>query len=589
LKIKFNAMSFFKSYLATLLAIFTSFFIGIIMLVALVGISASSEGGVPAIEDDSVLSLDLGLPISDYAPAGEDDPLTELLGNPQLSLESILMAIDQAAQDDRIQGISIKDPFALGGWSQVRDIRLALERFRLSGKPVWAYADIYTQKDYYLSSVADSVYLSPVGVLDVKGLAAEVLYYKGFQQKTGLKMEVIRHGKYKSAVEPYLEDQMSEANRSQLSTLLHQLWRTISQEIAQGRGVALEKVNDWATNVSGRTPEKALDAGMIDGLLYADQYDQKWADLTGEDGVEYTSLSRYIRYAQSQRNLKSTDQIAVVYAQGEIMPGPGNQQYIGTQLMEEALEKAVENESVKAIVLRVNSPGGSAMVSEHIWRALKRAQEKKPLVVSMGSVAASGGYYLATAADQVWATPMTITGSIGVFGTIPNWSELSESWGIHAEQVTTHPQAAQYSPFAPMSDGFRSQVQQGIEHTYQTFLTRVSEGRKMTTAQVDSIAQGRVWSAQDALAVGLIDELGSLDEAVAGAAKLAGISDYRVRNYPNYPSFWEEFFTSMEGFQSLVTQVKTAFSGPDQAIAQLQQLPIRAEVYTRMPFGLEVK
>lgn len=583
-------MNFLRNLLASILGTLVAFamvFAMFFMLIALMG----SDSNKVLVKNNSVLEISLMAPISDRVPNSDQDPFS-MVFEEQLGLDEIVHAIRYAQSDSKIKGISIRNNFLNAGMSQSQSIREALEAFKLSGKPIYAYGDYYTQKDYYLASVADTVVLNPIGMIELKGLSTEVLYYKDLQDKAGVKMEVIRHGKYKSAVEPYLDNKMSDANRKQLSELLLAVWGQLKKGISKSRGISEERVDAIVQNVLANTAQEALSNHLVDELLYKDQYDsllKQRLKLPLFKKPSTVSLKKYASYAR-QFGVKSENDIAVIYAQGEILPGPGSHEYIGEKLMVEALESAVAKSSVKAIVIRVNSPGGSALISENIWRAVKRAKAEKPVVVSMGNVAASGGYYIAVAADKIFATPTTITGSIGVFGTLPNASELAQKIGIHSELVSTHNNGMNYSVFDPMSPSFRKFLTKNIEQTYQTFLERVSEGRGMNLDQVDEVAQGRVWSALKAKEIGLVDEIGGLDDAIVEAANLAGIHQYKVRDYPHYKSFMEQFIQEM-------TQTKTSLKSLIE-LSKLERSPWQflekfsqnnqVQLFTRIPYTLEI-
>ena len=344
-------------------------------------------------------------------------------------LNTLLEAIENAKNDEKISGISIETKSLQGGISQLTAIRSALEDFKTSGKFVMAYADAYGQKEYYLSSVADSLFLSPIGQIDFKGLASEILFFKDFQDNYGVKMEVIRHGKYKSAVEPFLENKMSKANRMQIQSLLQSLWATLVQDISLSRGLSLEVLNEIADLSKGRAADMAVENKLADAALYRDAYDEKLKALAQTETLNSLNLMDYIQSRSGRVFNPATERIAVVYAQGDIQYGKGDENYIGQELMVKALEQACNDEKVKAVVLRVNSPGGSALASDLIWRAMELTKAEKPLVVSMGDLAASGGYYIACNADKIVAEPTTITGSIGVFGMLPNVSQLTDKMG----------------------------------------------------------------------------------------------------------------------------------------------------------------
>ncbi|MDE3741506.1 signal peptide peptidase SppA [Maribacter polysaccharolyticus] len=586
-------MKFLRNLLAAILGCLIAFGIVFIMFVMFVSLVGSADESV-VVKGNSVLELQLQQPVNDYVGDNESDPFAGFLGKAQ-GLDEILHAIAVAKTDPDIKGISINNNFLLTGLAQTQELRKALSDFKESGKFIYSYADYYMQKDYYLATVADSIFLNPVGGMDFKGLSSEVLFYKDLQEKTGVKMEVIRHGKYKSAVEPFLANEMSDANRTQIKELLNSLWNTMVADISEGRNLSEANVNVIADTLGGRSPKYAKASGLIDGILFYDQYMDKlrFALSLGKDQeVNRVSVIDYTKRSNKKAIYKGDDKVAVIYAQGEILYGEGGQDVIGQGIITGALNKAVDDDKVKAIVLRVDSPGGSALTSDIIWREIELAKEHKPVVVSMGNVAASGGYYIAAGADKVFAEPTTITGSIGVFGTIPNISGLADKIGVNAEQVGTNENSMGYSVFEPMTDNFRSLITHGIEETYETFLDRVAKGRKITVAQADSMAQGRVWSGVDAKRLGLVDELGNLDDAIAAAAELAGVTSYRVRKFPKYKSGFERFMEDMATAKTNVIQnmVKEEIGLETYDILKQMKSAMEQEgIQARMPFVLDIK
>ena len=537
-------MNFLRNLLASIIGFFVAIFLIVLFFIAIgsaIG-SAMGSGEKIVVEPNTVLELDLALTIKDYAPK-ENNPLADALDLPteNLGLNAVLNAIENAKTDANIKGISIKTLFVNAGMAQTQAIRNKLKDFKESGKLIYAYNDVYDQKNYYLSSVADAVYLNPVGAIDFKGLSTEILYFKDFEDKYGVKMEVIRHGKYKSAVEPYLTNKMSEANREQTVSFLKSIWSEIITDISEDRGMSIESLNAIADNAYGRDATLALEHKLIDAVIYEDEYETKLNESIDASEASVISLEDYIASGKGRIKATSKDRIAVIYAQGQIMYGKGNEDIIGQGLINEAIKKAVKDKKTKAIVLRVNSPGGSALASELIWRELELAKKEKPLVVSMGNYAASGGYYIAAGADKIVAEPTTITGSIGVFGMLPNAYEFAKDIGINAEQVSTN-NNPDYSFFEPMDKRFYEVTKEGVEHIYDTFVSRVAAGREMSTTAVNEIAQGRVWTGKEAKEVGLVDELGGLQEAINIAADLAEIGDYRIRNYPNYKKDFKDSF-----------------------------------------------
>ena len=553
----------------------------------------NSDDGV-VVKKNSILEIGLMMPILDYTGKDEADPFAALWAA-EIGLDEIIHAIKVAKEDDDIEGISITTSFLQAGMAQTREIREALLDFKASGKFIMAHSDFYSQKDYYLASVADEVYMNPVGALDFKGLATEVLYYKDLQEKTGIKMEVIRHGKYKSAVEPFLSNTMSEENRTQLKELLTSIWDVMLDDLSASRNIAKADLNIIADTLGGRTPKLAVASGLLDGTLHFDQYEGLLKEKVGvgeDEELNYVSLTDYVQKSNRQKIQTGTDKVAVIYAQGEIFFGEGGKDQIGQGLIVDALKKATKNENVKAIVFRVDSPGGSALVSDIIWREMQLAKAVKPVVVSFGNVAASGGYYIGVGGDKIFAEPTTITGSIGVFGTIPNINELAKNVGINAEQVGTNKNSVDYSLFEPMSDSFRKVVLESIEETYGTFLERVAQGRNMTVAQVDSLAQGRVWSGVDAKANGLVDELGNLDDAIAAAAEMAGLESYSIRQYPKYKTDFERFMENLGGVKAKIGQELIQEEIGTEAYKMLKEfkdLSKQEGIQAKMPFSLNIK
>ena len=440
--------------------------------------------------------------------------------------------------------------------------------------------------------MADSVFINPVGAVDFKGLSGEILYYKDLQDKTGVKMDVIRHGKYKSAVEPFLANKMSNENREQISSLLKSVWDVLLNEMANSRSISVEKLNNIADNALGRKATLAVENKLIDQAIYLDEYSSKMKVVMGVDidsELKKVSMKDYISSGKGRLKSSGTDRVAVVYAQGEIIYGKGDENFIGQDLIINALRKARKTKSTKAIVLRINSPGGSALASELIWRELELTSEQLPVVVSMGNVAASGGYYIACNADKIYAQPTTITGSIGVYGTIPNMSELAGNIGVNAEQVSTN-SGPNYSVFEPMTDEFRAVTKEGVEQVYTTFLERVSKGRGMLIEEVDKIAQGRVWSGVEAKEVGLVDELGNLDDAISYAAELAKLTDFRIRNYPSYKIDLEDRLNKFP-FGKAKEQILKEELGEEnfQIYTNLKHISNKKGVQARMPFILDIK
>lgn len=588
-------MRFLGNVLATIVGIFIFcmiFFFGIIIIGAIAG---SGEDTVK-IKENSVIELDLSKVSLDYAGKTNYKDFNYFEAHHD-GVTDILNAIEAAKADDKIKGISILNNQSQLGLAQSKSVRDKLEEFKKSGKFVYAYANYYTQGEYYLNSVADQVYLNPVGEVDFKGLSSEILYMKDLQEKSGIKFEVIRHGKYKSAVEPFLAQEMSPENREQMTVLLNSVWGTIVSDIAKSRNLTVAQLDAIANTLGARTPELALANKLVDKVAYEDEYHNAIRTKLKVDKKEKYNIVSITDYAKtaatSVEDYSKDDIIAVIYAQGEIAGGEGDVNVIGEGSIKRSLEDARNDDDVKAIVLRVNSPGGSALTSELIWREIEITKKVKPVVVSMGNYAASGGYYISANADRIFAESNTITGSIGVFGILPNMNQLGKNIGINAEQVQTHANASGYSVFEPINENFKGYVLESIEKTYATFLKRVADGRKMTTAQVDAIAQGRVWTGVDAHKLGLVDEIGGLEDAIKYAAKLGKTTSYRTENFPEYEKNFDDLlanFTGMAMFKTKEQLLKEQLGEEGfQMLEQIKRVKSRKGIQAMMPYEINIK
>lgn len=587
-------MRFLGNVLATIVGLFIFCMIAFFGII-IIGLIAGGGEETVTVKNNSVIELDLSKVTLDYAGKTNYKDFNYFEAHHD-GVNDILNAIEAAKTDDKIEGISILNNQSQLGLAQSKAVRDKLEEFKKSGKFVYAYANSYSQKEYYINSVADQIYLNPMGEVDLKGLSAEIIYMKDLQEKTGVKMEVIRHGKYKSAVEPFLAQEMSPENREQMTVLLNSVWNTIVVDIAKSRKLSIAQLNAIANTLGARTPELALANKLVDKVAYEDEYhDMIKAKLKVDKKEKYAivSITDYAKKAASTvEDYSKNDIIAVIYAQGEIAGGEGDVNVIGEGSIKRSLQEAREDDDVKAIVLRVNSPGGSALTSELIWREIEITKKIKPVVVSMGNYAASGGYYIAANADRIFAEPNTITGSIGVFGMLPNMNQLGKNIGINAEQVKTHENASVYSVFEPMDENFKGFVLESIEKTYATFLKRVADGRKMTIAQVDAIAQGRVWTGVDAHKLGLVDEIGGLDAAIKYAAKLGKTSSYRTENFPEYEKSFEDLlanFTGMAMFKTKEQLLKEQLGEEGfQMLEQIKRIKSRKGIQAIMPYELEI-
>ncbi|MBD0723992.1 signal peptide peptidase SppA [Flavobacterium sp. L1I52] len=585
-------MKFLSNVIATVVGLFVFlmlFFFGIIFIATMF----SGDDETASVKNNSVLELNLEDVKYDYAGKYKDPWMSFFSEEKNIGLSDVINAIDVASIDDNIKGISILNNESELGMAQSKDLRNALENFKKSGKFVMAYANSFSQKEYYLNSVANSIYLNPVGEMDFKGLSSEIMFYKDLQEKTGVKMEVIRHGKYKSAVEPFLENKMSEANREQTTALLQSVWNAVATDISKSRNIPVARLNQIASGLLARTPEMAKREKLVDYIAYEDQYHdaiKKILQVNSKKEYNKISINDYTHKMISTAIMtESEDKIAVIYAQGEIQSGEGDVNTIGEGSMRRSLQEARKDKNIKAIVLRIDSPGGNALTSDLIWREVELTKKVKPVVVSMGNYAASGGYYIACNANAIFAQRNTITGSIGVFGILPNFSQLTKKIGINIEQVKTHENAAQYSPFVPMDENFKAVTLESIEQVYKTFVNHVAQGRKMNFAAVDSIAQGRVWSGTEALKIGLVDKIGGLNAAIAEAARLSKTENYSTQNYPEYEKDLEDVFSKMPFANSKASIIKEEIGNENyQLLQQIKKFQSRKGVQALMPFQISI-
>ena len=586
-------MKFLGNVLATIVGIFVFtmlFFFGIILIGAIFG---GEENGVN-VKENSVIVLNLEDIQNDYAGKYSDPWVTVFSDTKQIGLTDVIDAIGAAKTDENIKGISILNNNSSLGMAQSKAVRDALEDFKTSGKFVMAYANTYSQKEYYLNSVANTVYLNPVGDLDFKGLSSDLLFFKDFQDKTGVKMEVIRHGKYKSAVEPFLENKMSDANREQITALLNSIWNSVVTDIAKSRNLSVQQLNIIANGLLARTPEMAKAQKLVDVVAYEDVYHnaiKKLLKVDTEDEYESVSILDYTqKYTTTSAINDATDEIAIIYAQGEIQSGEGDVNIIGEGAMRRSISEARNNDDVKAIVLRIDSPGGNALTSDLIWREIELTKKVKPVVVSMGNYAASGGYYIACNANTIFAEKNTITGSIGVFGMLPNFSGLSTKMGIHSEQVNTHQNSGNYNPFAPIDEKFKAVTTEGVEQIYKTFVSHVAQGRKMSFAQVDAIAQGRVWTGADAIKIGLVDKIGGLHDAIQEAARLAKIKTFNTQNYPEYNKNFDDLLENFPFAKTKERWIKEEIGEENyKMMEQIKRIQSYKGIQARMPFDIIIQ
>lgn len=595
------------NFLKTVLAVIVGFFITLsIALFALIGIASTfaPKEETFVVEDNAILELNFTEPVYEYgAPMRVKDFDYEIAQ--ENTLQAILRAIKHAQEDPHIKGIVLGSTEGVEGKTHLADIRHAVEDFKKSGKFVYAFSEGASQYDYYLQSVADSVFVGTLGSVEVQGLSAEILYYKDLQEKSGVHMEVFRHGKYKSAVEPFLENTMSDANREQITSYLRSLWNSYAKAVSSSRSLSLSELDQVADSLWGRTPELALQHHLVDRIAFRDQFEEsvrKVSKCKEVNDLQWVPIEKYTEKVALDRKKSlykeiKKDKIAVIFCDGEIIDGQSTAGMVGHETIIKALHDAREDKQVKAIVLRVNSPGGSGLASELIHREIALTQKKKPVYASMGNVAASGGYYISCNATRIFADRQTLTGSIGVFGVVPNLSELAQRWGIHSQQVSTHPYALSYSLFEKTPEKTRQVITEGIETFYKKFVQRVADGRHMSWEEVDALAQGRVWTGQEALEKGLVDEIGSLRETIAYAAKEQKLSEgkYLPVAYPiievNFMDYMKQRFrASSQAELKMLLQEEIGKELYEQLQDTKQALPTSgAFLQAKMPYQVRIR
>ncbi|MDB5014011.1 MAG: signal peptide peptidase SppA [Daejeonella sp.] len=526
---------FFKFLFASILGFILSFALLIILLFAIVAISSTDEE--VEVADNSVLHINLDYPIKERTVKGPFEKFSFLGFDTKktLGLNDILANIKNAKTDDRIKGIYIDASSLSAGFATIEEIRNALLDYKKSGKFIIAYSEVYSQGAYYLASVADKIYLNPEGLIDFRGFSSQILFFKGALDKLEIEAQVIKVGTYKSAVEPFILDKMSDPNRKQVTSFLGSLYDHFLSQVAESRKLSKDSLFSIANNALVRNAEDAVKYKLADGLRYKDQVLDDLKSRTGLDrkkDLKSISLEEYT--PSSEEKSTSDNKIAIIYASGEITGGEGDENTMGSERISRAIRKVRFDDKIKAVVLRINSPGGSALASDVIWREVVLTKKVKPVIVSMGDVAASGGYYIACGADSIYAEPNTITGSIGVFGIIPNMKKFfNNKLGITFDGVKTGQFADLGSVNRPLTDFEKSLIQKEVNNIYSSFTKKVAAGRRKTQTYVDSIGQGRVWSGKEALGIGLVDRLGNINDAIKSASKKAKLNDYKIVEYPS--------------------------------------------------------
>ncbi|MDR2042027.1 MAG: signal peptide peptidase SppA [Tannerella sp.] len=580
----------FASTLGVILAVVLLSTVTGLLTIAMCMSIGSKSGTTPILSPgESVFKLSLSGAMLD-SPA--DRSLSLLLGEDEtLSLKDVLTAIRNAREQSAIQGIYLDLGVLQTGTASIDAIRRALTDFRGSGKFIVAYADNYSQGSYFLASVADEVYLNPQGLLGLTGIASQTLFYRGLLEKAGIEMNVFKVGTYKGAVEPFMSDQLSDANREQITSYITGLWGHVVNGIAESRQVPASTVSGFADEgLFFAAPSKAMESRLIDGLKFRSEVENLLKEKAGQTGqrLKTVSLSKMKKLEPKAR--KYRNKVAVVYAEGEITAASMSSPYQGEKYITEALadelRKLREDEQVKAVVLRVNSPGGSAFISEQIWKEVSELKKTKPVVVSMGNMAASGGYYIACAANKIVAEANTLTGSIGVFGIFPNLTGLFGKLALGSEVVKTGKYADLGNLARPMMDEEKALIQGYVERCYQTFLTRCSDGRGMSTGEIDALGQGRIWRGEQALEAGLVDELGGLDRAIDLAVNLAGIYNYTLITAPAPKDFILELLKKQ--LDETKVSLMRDMAGEDyEYFKTLRRLRSTYGIQARIPYDLK--
>lgn len=528
--------NFFKIVLGTFVGSLIALTVGFFLMLGFIGSMASFSETKPVVPKSAILSIDFGTRISEQSiddPFSSINPLQGTSGKTQ-GIYSLIRSIEKAATDPAIKFIYMNLSSLNAGITHTEELRSALERFRTSGKPVIAYADNFSQPAYYLSTVADKIYLSPTGMLPLTGVSISTIFFKDLLDKLGVEVQLVRHGKFKAAAEQFISNKMSPENREQLQAYVNAVWSTWASQIASAREIPVEKINLLADNLSLSTSQDALEAGLVDELLYKDQLIEKLTTLFGvedEKDLKMITTTNYDK-ATHKVDFKEKNKVAIIYANGDIIMGKTENNIASDSFMEH-ISKVRKDSTIKAVVFRVNSPGGSAQSSDIIERELALLMENKPVVVSMGDYAASGGYWISAKANKIFTNNTTLTGSIGVFSMVPNFQKaMNKHLSVNAESVNSNKYSDLMSGYRPLESTESEFLRNAVEKIYTDFINLVAQGRNMTPEKVDEIAQGRVWAGKDALGIGLADQQGGLYDALLSAASMAGLEGYRVVEYP---------------------------------------------------------
>ena len=587
-------LNFLKRLVGSVLTMVISFFIILFVVIGII-VSSSSDAEETTIKNNSVLKINFKGQIIDR---GNDEIDIENIINQseaKVGLNNILSSIEKAKKDDRIKGIYLNVENISASIATLEEIRNKLKEFKDStNKFILSYSEVYGQSAYYISSVADEIYLHPQGMLELKGLAYQGMFFKNTLEKLEIEVQIIRHGKFKSAVEPFMLEKMSKSNRMQVSRFLTSLWGDLTKGMSEGRSLSQKEINSMAQNLLIQEADQALQYNLVDKLAFKDELVDSLKsklNLTKDQKINFVSLNKYKDVSVKDKKTKySKNKIAVIYATGEINGGEGSPESIGSEGLSKTIREAREDKNVKAIVLRVNSPGGSALASETILREMDLAKEAKPVIVSMGDVAASGGYYIACQADTIVANPTTITGSIGVFGVLMNAKEMmNNKLGITIDTVKTNKHADIGTIFRPLTRIERQIIQNSVENVYNTFISRVSLGRNLSKEYIDSVGQGRVWTGRDALELGLVDVLGGLETAIEISSNMADLQDYRIVNLPKQKDPIEVLLQDLMGEEIRSSIVKKELGDFYDTYMELKNINSMDQIQMRMPQTFEIR
>ena len=584
---------FLKFTLATIVGVIITTLLGILILFGVIGAIAGSKESVTALKPNSVYEIKLEGNLIDRS---EDDPFSAAFAQAMgktaeksMGLDDLLANIEKAKNDANIVGIYLNGGSLSGGFASLKEIRNALIDFKKSGKFIVAYADNYSQKDYYLVSVANKILINPQGMLELKGLSAQTMFFKNTLDKLGIEMQIVKVGTYKSAVEPLITTKMSDANREQVTVYMGSIWKTFLTEVSAARKISVEKLNAYADEMLMFQPtEKAKQYGLVDGLVYADEADSILKTFVKglEKDKEVTLVKHSAMTKLPDTSKYDKNKVAVIYAVGEITDAAG--EGIVAKDLVKTINDVAKDSAVKAVVLRVSSPGGSAYASEQIWHALNKLKAKKTLIVSMGDYAASGGYYISCMADKIVAQPNTITGSIGIFGVIPNISGLNEKLGLTYDGVKTNKMSDAITVNRKFTPEERDLMQNYVNRGYELFVKRCADGRKMKTEQIKAIAEGRVWTGEDAIKNGLVDKIGGLNDAIALAVTKAKLKTYNVSEYPEKETFESKFMKSFS--DDVETRFLKAQLGEQYKLfKQVRNLDKINGIQARLPYDLNIQ